>query len=114
MNKELKAISLLHPHIFDGDGRLTSEFMEESDELKIDLLSNISVVKLFLQNSDHTNNIFCNNYYCERDDLLEVFKLTSKSLLENIDIIKIAAASNPLFLRAISKELITSEIILAF
>ena len=112
LNKELEAISLLHPHIFDGNGRLSSKFMEESDEVKIDLLSNISVVKLFLQNSDHTNNIFLNDYCCSRDDLLEVFKLTSKSLLENVDIIKIAAVSNPLFLRTISKELITSEIIL--
>ena len=113
MNKELKAISLLHPHIFDGDGKLTSGFIEEQDEIKTDLLSNISGVELFLRNADYANNIFNEyDYNYSSDDLLEVFKLTSKSLLENLDIIKMAAISNPVFLEAISKELITSEIIL--
>ena len=112
MNKELKAISLLHPHILDGDGKLTSGFIEEPDEIKTDLLSNISGVELFLRNADYANNIFNEYDYHSSDDLLEVFKLTSKSLLENLDIIKMAAVSNPVFLEAISKELITSEIIL--
>ena len=105
MNQELKAISLLHPHILDGDGKLTSGFIEEPDEIKTDLLSNISGVELFLRNADYANNIFNEYDYHSSDDLLEVFKLTSKSLLENLDIIKMAAVSNPVFLEAISKEL---------
>ena len=45
MNKELKAISLLHPHIFDGDELDLDRFLECDDQIKEDLMLNSTFFK---------------------------------------------------------------------
>jgi len=109
MNKELKAIAMLFPQVFDGEELLPDEFMDEAEAVQKELLSKISFVKIFLESIGPIENKF-SDY--DSDDLLEVFALTTQDLLKDSKILKIAVMTDPVFLRAFQKDMITSEIIL--
>jgi hypothetical protein len=109
MNKELKALAMLFPQVFDGEELLPDEFMDEAEAVQNELLSKISFVKIFLESIGPIENKF-SDY--DSDDLLEVFALTTQDLLKDSKILKIAVMSDPVFLRAFPKDMITSEIIL--
>ena len=84
MNKELKAIAMLFPQVFDGEDLLPDEFMEEAEAVQRVLLSKALFVKLFLKDVDYADNKF-SDY--DSDELLEVFKLTSQDLLKDSNIL---------------------------
>ena len=108
MSKELKALAMLFPQVFDGEDLLPDEFMEETETVQRVLLSKALFVKLFLKGVDYADNKF---FHYDSDQLLEVFKLTSRDLLKDSNILETAAMANPAFLGAFSPERITSEII---
>jgi lambda repressor-like predicted transcriptional regulator len=108
MSKELKALAMLFPQVFDGEDLLPDEFMEETETVQRALLSKALFVKLFLKGVDYADNKF-SDY--DSDELLEVFKLTSQDLLKDSNILETAAMANPIFLGVFLTEHITSEII---
>ena len=103
MNKELKAISLLYPNLFDGDDLDLDEFIHSSNKTKTQLLSNKNFALNFLKISTHGET------YIAADDKSQTFAFSSDEILADEDIILAISNSDPVFFEHISSLLITLE-----
>jgi len=108
MNKELKAISLLHPNIFNGDELDLYEFCDLDNDIKTELLAFKDFTLCFLNNS-----AFAASPDEDIDDLSKCFSLAPKEIRSDKDIILAAANADPHFLSSIEPSLIQSEHILS-
>jgi hypothetical protein len=105
MNKELKAISLLHPNIFNGDDLDLDEFINSSNKTKTQLLSNKNFALNYLKLATHGET------YIEADYKSQTFAFSSDEILADEDIILAISNSDPVFFKHINSSLITLEVL---
>ena len=108
MRKELKAISLLYPNLFEGDDLDLYEFCDLDNDIKTELLAFKDFTLCFLNNS-----AFAASPDEDIDELSKCFLLAPKEIRSDKDIILTAANADPHFLSSIEPSLIQSEHILS-